>query len=64
VAWTGLPYYATTISGLSDGVSYVFGVRAYNTVAEEVNTSTASMTADSTAPGVVDGLTGTATASD
>jgi hypothetical protein len=50
------------LAGLSDGASYVVGVRAFQGTAEESNTMTASATADGTGPGAVHQLTGTASA--
>lgn len=54
--------YGTTLTGLSDGTVYTIGVRSYNGTGEETNTATVNVTADSTAPSVVDSLAGVATA--
>lgn len=47
-------------SGYSDGVTYVVGVRAFNAVSEEKNTSVVSVVAESVGPTAVVGLTATA----
>jgi len=52
--------FVCNIPGLSDGVTYLVGVRAYNAVAEEPNTNTVSVTADATGPLPVDSLVGIA----
>ncbi len=48
------------LTGLTDGVVYQVGVRAYNASAEEPNVNVVSVTADSTGPGPVVSLTATA----
>jgi hypothetical protein len=45
--------FVANIPGLMNGVVYSVGVRAYNAVAEEPNTSTVSVTADSVGPSPV-----------
>jgi hypothetical protein len=50
----GGQYYTHTLTGLTDGVTYQAGVRAYNSTAEEPNTNVVSFTADSTGPSNVD----------
>jgi hypothetical protein len=52
--------FAATFNGLSDGTTYTIGVRAYNSFAEEQNSTAVSVTADATGPLPVDSLTGTA----
>jgi hypothetical protein len=55
----GNPWYACTLSGLSDGVTYTVAVRAYNSVAIEQNTTAiAPVVGKWTAPTNVDTLTG------
>jgi len=50
--------YETTVSGLSDGITYAIGVRAVSAQGlEESNTVTVSVTGDTTAPDPVVGLT-------
>jgi hypothetical protein len=49
--------WGTTLTGLSDDTTYTIGVRAFNATAEEPNTTTVTVTADSTGPAAVDGLT-------
>lgn len=41
---------SATISGLSDGVTYAVGVRAFNAIGEEQNTTVAFVTGKSTGP--------------
>lgn len=48
------------LPGLTDGVSYVVGVRAFNASGEETNTATVRVTADATGPLSVDLLIATA----
>lgn len=61
VPYTG-PVGSATLSGLTDGVSYAIGVRAFSGSLVEPNTTAiASVTGDRTAPGDVDGLTVVAT---
>lgn len=61
-SWTGtLARDSTIISGLSDGVVYAFGVRAFNVYGEETNTAAVSARAKATGPGPVQSLTLTAT---
>lgn len=62
VPFTGLPHYRAVRSSLTDGSTYQFVVRSYNASAEETNTSFVSAKSKATGPGVVDGLTGEATA--
>jgi hypothetical protein len=45
------------LTGLSDGVTYEIGVRAYNAAAEEPNATTVLVTADAMPPSAVDSLT-------
>jgi hypothetical protein len=54
--------FVANLAGLSNGVTYAIGVRAFNAVAEEPNTNVVRVTADATGPAPVDGLTVTATA--
>ena len=42
--------FVANLAGLSNGVAYTIGVRAYNGTAEEPNTSTVTVTADSDRP--------------
>lgn len=49
----GRPAYRAVITGLTDGTAYVAGVRAYNAIGEEPNTSSVSFTADATPPASV-----------
>ena len=42
---------------LMDGIEYAVGVRAYNSVGEEQNTTVVTVTADATGPAAVDSLT-------
>jgi hypothetical protein len=58
-----LGQYTTLLTGLSNGVTYQVGVRAFNAVAEEQNTFTTSVVAISVGPSAVVGLTGVATSS-
>jgi hypothetical protein len=53
--------FVSDLSGLTDGTAYSIGVRAYNATAEESNTYTVTVTADSTGPSAVIQLTGIAT---
>ncbi len=52
--------WTATISGLSDGTTYLFGVRAYNATAEESNTATVTCTSDAAGPEAVQSLMGVA----
>jgi hypothetical protein len=52
--------FSAKLTGLSDGTVYTIGVRAFNTFAEEKNSTAVSVAADATGPGPVDSLTGTA----
>jgi hypothetical protein len=52
--------FAKTYTGLTDGVTYTIGVRAFNTFGEDPNTTAVSVTADATGPLPVDSLTGNA----
>jgi hypothetical protein len=54
--------FVANITGPAGGTTYVVGVRAYNVAAEETNTNTVTVTADSAGPGAVVSLTGVATA--
>lgn len=60
VAWGGggprPRTFRASLSGLSDGVSYQVGVRAYNASGEEPNATVATVVGRSTAPASVDGL--------
>jgi hypothetical protein len=58
----GIVLYRSVITGLTPGVTYQVGVRAYNYVGEEQNTTVASVTIPASAPANVDSLAGTATA--
>jgi Fibronectin type III domain len=58
-----LGQYTTLIKGLTNGVTYQVGVRAFNATAEEKNTFTTSVVALSVGPEAVVGLTGVATSS-
>ncbi len=49
--------FVANLAGLSNGVAYMIGVRAYNGVAEEPNTNTVTVKADSVGPGPVISLT-------
>lgn len=53
--------YSTQLGPLTDGVAYLFGVRAYNATASETNTTSVSATADATGPAAVDGFAVTLT---
>jgi Fibronectin type III domain len=53
--------FVCNLTGLSDGTDYAIGVRAYNAIGEEPNTSTVTVTADATGPSPVVQLTGIAT---
>jgi hypothetical protein len=55
-----LNVFVCNLAGLTGGTTYQIGVRAYNAVAEEPNTVTVSVTADTAGPAAVDSLTGTA----
>jgi hypothetical protein len=48
------------LTGLTNGTAYTIGVRAYNASGEETNTTTVTVTADSTGPNPVDSLMATA----
>jgi hypothetical protein len=61
VPFSGLSTYHADATGLTNGVAYVFGVRAYNATAEEGNVATVSGTSDASPPDAVDGLTATGT---
>ncbi len=54
--------YVANLTGLSNGVSYAIGVRAFNATAEEPNANIVSITASNVGPSAVVGLTATATA--
>jgi hypothetical protein len=53
--------YSASISGLSDGVPYVVGVRATDAAGDETNTLNATVTGLSAGPTAVASLTGSAT---
>lgn len=53
-------HFFAIISGLTDGQTYKFSSRAFNSVAEEQNTAIAVVTADATGPRAVSSLTATA----
>ncbi len=53
--------FATNLTGLTGGIAYTIGVRAYNAVAEESNTNTVTVTADAAGPVAVVSLTATST---
>ena len=57
---TGANAFVCNLTGLTGGTTYQIGVRAYNAVAEEPNTSFVSVNADSAGPAPVDSLTGIA----
>jgi len=52
--------FGVNVTGLPDATTYLIGVRAYNSTAEEPNTYTVSVLTDATGPGPVDSLTGIA----
>jgi hypothetical protein len=52
--------FVANLTGLSGGTVYTIGVRAFNASAEETNTTTVNVTADTTGPAPVDSLTATA----
>jgi hypothetical protein len=52
--------FVCNLTGLTGGTTYQIGVRAYNAVAEEPNTSFVSVTADTAGPAPVDSLTASA----
>jgi len=56
VLYNGGTTYRAEVSGLSDGVSYWFIVRAYNATAEEPNETSITATANVAAPQAVDGF--------
>jgi hypothetical protein len=53
--------FVANMTGLTDGTAHTVGVRAYNAMAEETNTTTVSVTAIATGPATVDDLVGVAT---
>jgi hypothetical protein len=57
---TGLPSFTFKTAAHADSTSWSFGVRAYNSTAEEQNTSTITVTADAAGPAPVSNLTGIA----
>ena len=57
-----LSRFVANLAGLSGGTTYAIGVRSFNAVAEEANTATVSVTADSAGPLPVTGLTAVAIA--
>jgi hypothetical protein len=58
----GVVLYRSAITGLTPGVTYQVGVRAFNNAGQEPNTTVASVTIPASAPANVDSLAGTATA--
>ena len=52
--------FVANLAGLSNGIAYTIGVRAYNATAEEPNTAAVTVTADTTGPSSVVSLTATA----
>ncbi|MHB8397343.1 MAG: hypothetical protein ACYDCI_00190 [Candidatus Limnocylindrales bacterium] len=54
--------FVANMPGFTGGTTYTVGVRAYNAVAEEPNTTTVTVTAITSGPAPVDSLTGFATA--
>jgi hypothetical protein len=56
----GTPTYSASLAGLSDGVSYVVAVRAYNAAGIEQNTNTVTVVGNNHYPLNVACLTGTA----
>lgn len=57
VTATGATQYAVDLTGLTDGITYQIGVRAFSAAAlEEQNTTTTTITADATAPANVQNL--------
>jgi hypothetical protein len=58
-----LGQYTALLRGLTNGVAYQVGVRAFNATAEEQNTFSKSVVALSVGPEAVVGLTGVATSS-
>ena len=50
--------FVANLASLTNGITYTIGVRAYNAVAEERNTSTVNVTADNVGPSAVLELTG------
>jgi hypothetical protein len=62
VPWySGLLFFTSTISGLTGGTVYKFGVRAANAAGEEKNTNSVSVAALTTCAATIDTLSGTAT---
>ena len=53
--------FVANLSGLTGAITYTVGVRAFNATAEEANTNTVTVTADTTGPLAVDHLVGNAT---
>lgn len=54
----GATRYEAAITGLTGGVSYSIGVRAYNAVADDGNTAKVDLVADGTGPAAIDAITG------
>jgi len=61
IGYTGPGSYSANITGLTNGTTYLFAVRAYNATAEEANTATVAAVATAAGPGTVDALTIVAT---
>jgi hypothetical protein len=61
LADTGARDYRAMISGLTDGLAYQVVVRSFNAAGEEQNTNALTLTAVSTGPDPVDGLSVSAT---
>ena len=53
--------FSSKLTGLTGGVPYTFGARAYNATGEEANTTTVTVTAVATTALAVTGLSGSAT---
>lgn len=57
---TALNNYSVSVSSLTGGTAYTFGVRSYNAVGEEANVITATATASTVAIATITGLVGSA----
>jgi hypothetical protein len=53
--------FALNLTGFTSGVPYTIGVRAFNSIAEESNTHSVTVTANGVGPTAVQGLVGRAT---